>query len=738
MMKIIILYLFLFIPFHSFSQKFSQQEISRYLVQAKNVTIIRDSWGIPHIYGKTDADAVFGLLFAQCEDDFKRVEMNALENLGRKAEATGEKDLYEDLQMRLIYDSVAAINDYNKSALWFKKLLNAAADGVNYYLYKHPEVKPVVLQRFKPWYALMRTNGSISATNTGGVTVQEIKKFYSSNADSLFTPARTSAMQKVNIEDHEKVTGSNGFAVAPSKTKSKNAILYINPHVTFYFRSEVHMISKEGLNVYGAVTWGQFFIFQGFNQYCGWMHTSGDADLADLYEEKIIRRSNQLFYKYQNNLRTVTTKQITINYRKNDKLIPQTFTGYYTHHGPVIASRNGRWLSLRENNRSLKGLMQSWLRTKSKGYADFEKTMQIRSNTSDNTVFADDKGNIAYWHGNFIPKRNPKYDWSQPVDGTISATEWKGIHELKEIVYVHNPATGWIQNCNSTPFTVSGESSPDKNKYPTYMAPDGENPRAVNAIRLLSSQNDFTLDKMIETGYDTYLSAFDILLPSLFTSMLIKSDVSDPELTEAVEELKKWDRRSSTSSVATTLAIEWATELSKKIPPAKTDEEKSNLIERLQIIVKNTAAIEKINLLQQVIKELKTNFGTWKVTWGEMNRYQRLTGDLQQKFDDNKHSYAVGLASSTWGCLPAFNSTKPFDTKRRYGAHGNSFVAAVEFGKKLKAKTIVTGGQGMHLSSKHFLDQTDGYINGKFKDVFFYKEDVLKHVERKYHPGSPL
>ena len=294
-MKSLILF-FILIPAFSFSQQFSKAEIAKFEAQSKRITIIRDTWGIPHIYGKTDADAVFGLLYAQCEDDFKRVEMNALENLGRTAEATGEDTLYTDLQMRLIYDSVRAIKEYNSCPAWFKKLMDASADGVNYFLYKHPEVKPVVLQRFKPWYALMRTNGSISATNTGGVTVQEIKKFYSSNADSLFTPDRTSAMQKVNTEDHEKETGSNGFAVAPSKTKSKNAILYINPHVTFYFRSEVHMISKEGLNVYGAVTWGQFFIFQGFNQYCGWMHTSGDADLADLYEEKIIRRSNQLFY----------------------------------------------------------------------------------------------------------------------------------------------------------------------------------------------------------------------------------------------------------------------------------------------------------------------------------------------------------------------------------------------------------------------------------------------------------
>lgn len=737
-MKRLIIF-FIFFPLFSFSQQFSKEEIKNFELQSKRVTIIRDTWGIPHIYGKTDADAVFGLLYAQCEDDFKRVEMNALENLGRTAEVTGENSLYDDLQMRLIYDSVAAINDYQKSPAWFKKILDAAAGGVNYYLFKHPEIKPAALQRFMPWYQLMRTNGSISATNTAGINVQETKKFYTNDNSKT---DETLILKKQN-EENENVMGSNGFAIAPSKTKNKNAILYINPHVTFYFRTEVQMVSDEGLNAYGAVTWGQFFVFQGFNRHCGWMHTSGHADLADLYEEKIVKKDNKLFYAYDNTLKPVTEKQITINYKKDDHFIAKTFTTYFTHHGPVMASRNGKWLSLKENNRSLKGLLQSWLRTKAKNFSEFEKTMEMRSNTSDNTVYADDKGNIAYWHGNFIPKRNPKYDWSQPVDGTTSATEWKGIHELNEIVHVYNPSTGWIQNCNSTPFTVSGKASPDRNKYPVYMAPDEEQPRSINAIRLLSSQNNFTLDKMIAVGYNTYLAAFDILLPSLFIAydeQQRQQSTIKADLDEAVQLLKLWNRKSAKNSVATTLAIEWASKL--KLP-VQTPADAKLQINHFEALSKFISPKEKIKLLEDVIKELNRDFGTWRVTWGEMNRYQRLTDDLQQKFDDTKQSYPVGMASSVWGCIPSFGTVKPEGLKHRYGINGNSFVAAVEFvrkdsygGKKIKAKSIVTGGEGMHPSSKHFLDQAQMYIDGKFKDVLFYKEDVLKYVEKKYHPGE--
>jgi len=392
MKNIFICFLF-FLPAISLSQQFSKEEVKTFELQAKRINIIRDNWGIPHIYGKTDADAVFGLLYAQCEDDFKRVEFNNLENLGRMSEATGIQDLYNDLQMRMIYDSAAAIQDYKNSPDWFKKLLDAAAAGVNYNLYKHPEVKPTVLNYFKPWYQLMRTNGSISATNTGGISAEDTKKFYTKHnlePDKI----ETSFNKKVN-EEEQDITGSNGFAVAPFKTKNKNAILYINPHVTFYFRSEVHMVSDEGLNAYGAVTWGQFFVFQGFNEHCGWMHTSGHADLADVYEEKILKNFEKKFYSYNNERRSVVQKQIKINYKKEDQQVQEIFYTYYTHHGPVMASRDGKWLALKENNRSLKGLMQSWMRTKSNSFEEFEKIMQMRSNTSDNTVYADDKGNIA-------------------------------------------------------------------------------------------------------------------------------------------------------------------------------------------------------------------------------------------------------------------------------------------------------------------------------------------------------
>ena len=289
-----ILFLLLF-PLQLFAQPFTYKEIARWKQQAQQVTIIRDNFGIPHIYGTTDADAVFGLIYAQCEDDFKRVELNYIEKLGRLSELKGESELYNDLLIKLLIDSTEAVADYNKAEPWLQKLLNAYADGVNYYLYKNPKVKPALLNRFKPWYPLLWTDGSIGAINTGDISVTELKNFYSGTQDFSSALPRKS----------ELPSGSNGFAIAPGKTASGNAILYINPHVTFYFRPEVQVHSQEGLNAYGAVTWGQFFVYQGFNEHCGWMHTSSAVYVADLYEEKIIKKNKNLYYEFDKALNNV-------------------------------------------------------------------------------------------------------------------------------------------------------------------------------------------------------------------------------------------------------------------------------------------------------------------------------------------------------------------------------------------------------------------------------------------------
>jgi acyl-homoserine lactone acylase PvdQ len=590
-----------------------------------------------------------------------------------------------------------------------------------------------VLKKYEPWFPLLYTDGSIAPAQTGGLSVKDLQLFYEGKDDAF-------SLHQPELSVNEfKTTGSNGFAIAPSRTASKNAILYINPHVTFYFRTEVHMVSNEGLNAYGAVTWGQFFIYQGFNETCGWMHTSSYADVADVYAEKIRKEGNRFQYQYtgENKVaawRDVRQKEIAITVKEGNSINQKTFPVYFTHHGPVMGKREGRWLTLRENNRSLTALQQSWLRTKAKGFSEFKKVMEMRANNSNNTVFADNGGNIAYWHGNYMPRRDKRYDWSLPVDGTTAATEWKGLHALEDIVHLYNPKSGWIQNCNSTPFTASGESSPKASAYPKYMAPEGQNGRALNAARLLKDADNITLDKVIQIGYNTYLTAFDYILPPLFIAyeQLPENDTLKRYLAKAVHYLRTWDKKASASSIATTLGIEWATRLASRVPPARTSEAATHAVGNFEFMANKTTVEDKLRLLAETMEELEKLYGTWQVAWGDVNRFQRLA---EGGFRDDKPSLPVGLGPGTWGSLPSYVSRR-FDSKKRYGFSGNSFVAAVEFGKKLKAKTIMTGGESFDPASPHFTDQAEGFLEGKFKDIHFYKEDVLKHAKRTYHPGE--
>ncbi len=710
------------------AQKFTGNEIARWQKQAKGITIIRDTWGIPHVYGKTDADAVFGLLYAQCEDDFERVEMNYINAEGRLAEVEGESKIYNDLRTRLFQDTLIAISVYKNSPEDMKKLMIAFADGVNYFIHTHPATKPKLLKRFQPWMPLLFSEGSIGG-DIESVSLTKLKEFYGDGRDA--TNLDDTQMDGGDGMEAEP-RGSNGFAIAPSKSASGNALLLINPHTSFYFRPEVHAVSEEGLNAYGAVTWGQFFVYQGFNSHCGWMHTSGQADAIDVYKETIVNRNDSLFYRYGNNLKSLPQKKIRLAYKNGDKMEYKEFAVYHTVHGPVIDKEGDRWISIKLMQEPLRALTQSYKRTKATGFEDFKKVMDLRTNTSNNTVYADDKGNIAYWHGNFIPKRNPSFDWNASLDGSNPETEWKGLHTVDETIHIYNPGNGWVQNCNSTPFTAAGSNSPDKKKYPAYMAPDLENPRGINADRVLKRESAFTLDKLISAAYDPYLVAFENLVPSLVEAH-VRVGSTDLKLKEPIDQLRNWDKKYSETSVPTTLAILWGMELRQVI--ADQIKVGSGQMEIIDLMM-NSSASDKMKAFVSIVEQLQSDFGTWKVSWGDINRFQRLTGKINETYDDKKPSSPVAFASAFWGSLASYGARKYPGTKKMYGNVGNSFVAVVEFGKKVTAKSVLAGGENANPLSPHFKDQEVIYSKGQFKEVWYYKEDITKHAEKTYHPGE--
>jgi acyl-homoserine-lactone acylase len=680
--------------------------------EAQNVTIVRDNWGVPHVYGKSDADAVFGVIYAQAEDDFNRIETNYLNSMGRLAEAEGEGEIYRDLRMKLFIDPADMKEKYETSPPWLKALTNAWADGLNYYLYKHPQVKPRVITQFEPWMALTFTEGSIGG-DIERINLKELEAFYGK------TVAKQASVGE--IPAYVEPGGSNGIAIAPSNTIGHHALLLINPHTSFFFRAEAQMVSNEGLNAYGAITWGQFFIYQGFNGRAGWMHTSSSVDNIDEYLETVVRKGNDLYYKYRDGERPLAVRKISIPYKSGNGMARREFTVYRTLHGPIVREADGKWVSVALMQEPVKALMQSYSRTKAKNYKEFRDTMELHTNSSNNTVYADADGTIAYFHSNFIPKRDTRFDWTKPVDGSNPATDWKGVLSIDETPGLLNPLNGWLFNTNNAPWSAAGPYSPKKADYPAYVDRGGENPRGIHAVILLEEKKDFTLDGLITAAFDSYLPAFRDEIPALIKAW-DRTPASNPlktKLADPIALLREWDFRWSAKSIPTSLAVYWGEEIE----------------ERTKDVAKATDE-QLLQALSVTVDKLTSDFGTWKTPWGDINRYQRLNGDIVQKFNDGAPSIAVPFTSSRWGSLASFGARAYPGTKKRYGTTGNSFVAVVEFGSQVRAKAVTAGGESGDPKSPHFGDQATRYAAGNLRDVYFYRTQLEGHIQRQYHPGQ--
>jgi acyl-homoserine-lactone acylase len=691
---------------------------------ASRVTVIRDDWGIAHVYGQTDADAVFGMIYAQAEDDFNRVETNYLNAMGRLAEAEGEGAVFQDLRMKLFIDPDQMKADYGASPEWLKLLMNAWADGLNFYLLKHPDVHPRVIRQFEPWMALTFSEGSIGG-DIEGISLPELEAFYGKGP-------KAQASEKPAFPPEP--TGSNGIAIAPGNTANHRSLLLINPHTSFFFRSELQAVSEEGLNVYGAVTWGQIFVYQGFNDRVGWMHTSSGVDAVDEYAETIVPKGDSLFYKYGSEERPITVDTITVPYRAGATMSQKSFAIYRTHHGPVVREADGKWIAVRLMQEPVKALIESYSRTKAKTYEAFRETVDLRTNSSNNTVYADADGNIAYFQASFIPRRDPQFDWTKPVDGSSPATEWQGLLSLEEMPNLYNPSNGWIQNTNNWPYSAAGGNSPKAKDFPRYVDTYEENPRGIHAIQVLKGKKDFTLPSLIGAAYDSYQPAFALLIPPLLRDWdhLPAADPLKDRLAAQVKLLRDWDYRWSAASVPTSLAVFWGEDLWRRVSKDAESEDLSVY----QYMATRATARQRLEALAAASDKLGADFGAWKTPWGEINRFQRLTDDIEHRFSDSGPSIPVSFTSARWGSLASFGARPYQGSKKLYGTYGNSFVAVIEFGDSVRARAITAGGQSGDPGSKHFNDQADRYSRGDLRDVYFYRAQLAGHTEREYHPGE--
>lgn len=707
--------------------------------QTAQVTIHRDEWGVAHIFGPTDASVVFGAAYAQAEDNWWQVEDNFVRAIGRGAELYGEEALLDDYLSRGLEISRLSIEEYERAPEPLRRLYDAYAAGFNHFLETHPETERRVLERVEPWhtlalirfkyhhneflgYAGLQSNQSrraLARASLAATGQSEGGPWRStSTLPSLAWPP------ELLSPNGSRALGSNEWAVAGSRTSSGYPMLLINPHVSFFGLStynEVHLHSDEGLVFSGLSRFGFMLPYMGNNAHLGWAYTDNYGDHGDLYLEEI--DSDAATYRYGDSWRDLTSWTETINVRTANGVESRDFHFSKTHHGPILGlTDDGRPLAVRLAKLEEGGWFEQWYgMMRASSLEEWRASVSLLNVSYMNTMYADRDGNILYVYSHTIPRRSLAYDWSRPVDGTDPGTEWQGYHPLDDLPQFLNPSSGYLQNTNSDPFMATEGIEVGQEDFPVYMlGGETDNRRARNSRRVLRELNDLNLDDFTRAVLNTRLIAADEWLGDLFGAFE-EIERGDPARAAAlagpIAALRGWDREAAKASVPTTLFVLW-TETVNPDRVRQTD--------------------RWLAALAQVVERLESDWGTWEVPWGEINRIQRPDAAGHLPFDDALPSLPVAGAPGWLGSVFTFHARRVEGGKRYYGQHGNSFVKVVEFAPTVRARAIFVFGQSGDPASPHYFDQAELYSASLLKPAWFSWEEVEAHAERTYHLPVPV
>lgn len=679
---------------------------------AEQVVIHRDTWGIPHVVGETDAAAVFGLAYAYAEDQFPLIEKNTLIAIGRYCEAFGVEDTamyYSDFKNKVYEVEKMAKVQYRNLDEKTLGIANAFAEGLNYYLETHPEEPVKLLKHFEPWQIIA---GDIHSA-------LDIK--HDSYNYGMDMPGAVTAMRN----NRRQVRGSNGWALAPKKTASGNTMLLMNthdPHQDTYY--ECHIMSKEGLNFYGVMSYFKISALPmtGFNENLGFTVTLNRRDMADAYTMQFDHPEDSLMYRFGAEYKKAEILNFDLTFKDSTNLKKESFQVLKTIHGPVLQDGSGNLISYRMIDQRESILLQKYGMLKASNHQEWMEAVQRNAKAEHNLTYADRYGNIHYIFGGRTPKRDPSYDWSNPVDGSDPGTLWKGYHDISEMPQLFNPEPGYVQNCNQSPFLTTHSVNPNPEDFPEYMwkLNDHDNPRAKRSRELLSSSKDVTLESFHQMNFDTKIANAEPYIQSLIKEWDdLKSSEPDVynKLEGPIREFRNWDLQSHPESIATTLYVVWG-----DMYNLHGFEDVNN---------------ELISYFDLAVKELEQQFGTWKVPYKNLIRVQR-TPEYAYSFDPEIPSYPTSGNGSWFGTMFCMGFAY-YDGENlvRKVEEGNSFVAHIEFTPEGPiANSLLSYGNSSRQDSPHYNDQTEMFARGKMKKVNFTMEDIRNNLETQYRPGE--
>ena len=708
----------LLILFSSCSQQSNSINIQEdWQLIAESVNIKRDHYGVPHIYGPTDAHVIFGLAYARAEDHFNLIEEQVIRAIGRQAEVQGVSGIHNDYVTRAFDFEGLSKKEYRDLSPENKAALDAYASGLNFYLSQNPEEVPLLIERFEGWHflALYRRSWTSAGFSQIGVFDDEVNRF----------------LNEAAVEPRK---GSNMWAISPSKSGNQKTYLVLNPHIPMDQPYEVHLKSKEGLNFYGELAYGEnIFPVLGHNQNLGWSLTTNYPDIADRFAVQFEDSTRLNRYYLDGQLREAKKWKDTIWVKEGTKTTPKLYSFTQTVHGPVLRFEGSKGISYRIAGIEEGGMMQQFYQmSKASNLNEFKSAISSLSIPYHNFLYADKDGNIYFVYNSKTPKRSEGIDWTKTVDGGSSANLWKGYHTLDELPSLENPEVGYIQNCNTSPYFLTSSENPKEEDFPSYMAIyEVENERGKRSKTILDTLQNISLNRLEKAIMDTYVPRSEVLLPQLFQEFEKLSQAFPSRakaLEEPIAELRAWDGYADSQSVATSLYFIFDEhvhhEMLGKIFPIQHP--------------KTSAEWPLTTFLKQTVDLMVADQGSWNIPWGEINRHQRTVDNDDFKVDETLPSVALKGGSSITGIMfCAYRLPVLIDnTVKRRSDAGHSYVSIVEFGEETKARSIIPYGISRDPASSHYFDQADLFAQGFFKSLLFSDEEVNQYLEEEYRPGE--